>query len=151
MLNEIILPTNFLINSLSVLISMLQLLFLCGRFANNYIDLLNRITTHCTLPGGPISFPIIVHSGHKQFHCIAYLTITIPDGLVLYLLESVEGRQPDSVVHSRSDLDDHVQLHLLIDEMRYYFYSDTQFLHRPWLRTAYQRVNASTKEVDLNR
>lgn len=46
------------------------------------------------------------YPGYKNVHCLSYLTMTIPDGLILYLYGPEVGRRHNMTVYRESWLDE---------------------------------------------
>lgn len=100
-------------------------------------------------PGGPNENQRSCYS-YKKRHCLAYITMTTPDGLVFFANGPVEGRRNDLFLMATLGLDDALRDNLLIDYIQYYVYGDAIFQHRPYLQIAYDRTVATAMEQLFN-
>eukprot|EP00171_Calliarthron_tuberculosum_P001540 IDg1540t1 len=80
------------------------------------------------------------YSGHKRFHRLVYQTITTPDGLILHLYGSMEGRQPDAYLYRQSGIDEDLRHHYVVNGKQYYLYAEKAYVLRPWMQTAYPHL-----------
>eukprot|EP00171_Calliarthron_tuberculosum_P008826 IDg8826t1 len=101
-------------------------------------------------PGGADVDERVNYSGHKRKHCLSYQTVTVPDGLILHIHGPTEGRQPDAVMYSRSNMDDILRDNLLIDGKQYCIYGDVAYRLRPWLCTVFPRRTATADQIQFN-
>ncbi|PXF47633.1 hypothetical protein BWQ96_02612 [Gracilariopsis chorda] len=101
-------------------------------------------------PGGLASNQRSCFSGHTRKHCLKYLTISTPDGLIFYLYGPEVGRRHDMTVMRRSDIESNMESSLVIEGTQYYVYGDPAFGLRPWLQTAFDRENATEDELKYN-
>ena len=67
-------------------------------------------------PGGPSSSPGSCYRVHKRAHCLAYQTITTPDGLVFHIHRPIEGRRSDMMMSIKSNRDQILKKKLLWTE-----------------------------------
>lgn len=72
-------------------------------------------------PGGPNANQRSRYMEHKRLHCLIYLAITTPDGLILYLYGSEVGPRHDMMLYGHSGLDEALEKHLVIDGFQYTF------------------------------
>lgn len=80
-------------------------------------------------PGGASVNQRACYSGHKRTKCLNYLTITTPDGLVIYMYGPEEGRRHDVTLYRKSGLDNFMQQFLLIHGTKYYVYGRSGLCH----------------------
>lgn len=71
-------------------------------------------------PGGSNVNRKSCYSGYKRSHCLVYLTVTTPDGLVLNLYGPEVGRRHDMTLYRQSGLDGALREHLLVNGVQYY-------------------------------
>lgn len=102
-------------------------------------------------PGGRGHLQRTVYSGHKRLLCLIYQTITTPDGLMFFMYGPEVGRRHDMTLYRDSGIGEALENVLLIDGKQYCIYGDAAYLLRPWLQTAYPRINATAAELVYNR
>ena len=100
-------------------------------------------------PGGPNSNQRSCYS-YKKRHCIAYITMTTPDGLVYFAHGPVEGRRNDLFLLVTLGLDEALSQNLLINDTQYYVYGEGIFPHRAYLQVAYDRTMATAIQNFFN-
>lgn len=103
----------------------------------NCIGFLDCTKIFMNRPGGVAANQRACYSGHKRAHCLNYLTITTPDGIVLYMYGPEEGRRHDITLYRKSGLDEAMLQSLLVDDTQYYVYGDPAFVMRPWLQVGF--------------
>lgn len=101
-------------------------------------------------PGGPACNQKACYSGHKRAHCLVYLTITTPDGLILYMYGPEEGRRHDMTLYRKSNLDEVMQHSLMIEGEQFYVYGDNGFVMRPWMQIGFAPSLAGPYESMYN-
>jgi len=121
-----------------------------GAPLDNCIGFIDCTKIQICRPGGPSVNQRSVYSGHKRFHCSIYQTITTPDGLVFHVYGPEEGRRHDLTLYRKSNMDQLLQNHLLIDR-QYCIYEDAAYMLRPWLQVAYPREIATQSQQDYNK
>lgn len=104
-----------------------------------------------TRPGGANVNQRSCYSGHKRMHCLMYMTITTPDGLMFALHGPVEGRRHDLTLMRQSGWEEVLADVLDIEGVQYYVYADSAFTVRPYLQAPFGTVGASVAELDFNR
>lgn len=69
-------------------------------------------------------------SGHGQFQCLVYQTITAPDGLIfhIYGMDPRPGEGVTSICRENG-MNDILRDALLIDERQFYIYGDPAYSH----------------------
>eukprot|EP00171_Calliarthron_tuberculosum_P001921 IDg1921t1 len=122
-----------------------------GGGLSNCVGFIDGTKIDMCRPGGADVNQRVNYSGHKRKHCLGYQTITVPDGLILHMHGPTEGRQPDVVMYSRSNVDELLRDSLLIAEKQYCIYGDAAYRLRPWLCTAYPRRTATEDQVAFNK
>jgi DDE superfamily endonuclease len=101
-------------------------------------------------PGGRSSNQLSVNSGHKRFHCLAYQTITAPDGLILHVYGPDEGRRHDMTLYAKKDMDFIQSENLLIAGKQSCFYGDPAYVLMPWMQVGIPAVTATPDEAAYN-
>lgn len=101
-------------------------------------------------PGGSGLNQRACYSGHKRAHCLVYLTVSTPDGLVLYLYGPEVGRRHDMTLYRQSGVDDQLRETLLIDAQQFYIYGDPAFVLRPWMQVGFNRAFATPAQHTFN-
>lgn len=81
------------------------------------------------------SRPAVSASNHiccyKWVHCLLYLAITTPDGLILYMYGPEEGLRHDITLYRKSNLDVIMEQGFMIAGDQYYAYGNSGFVMRP--------------------
>lgn len=102
-------------------------------------------------PGGASMCQRSVYSGHRRMHCLMYMTITTPDGLISALHGPIEGRRHDLTLFRQSGWEADLEHLLLIDGIQHYVYADSAFTIRPYLQVPFGTVGATLQQVLFNR
>lgn len=90
-------------------------------------------------PGGPTFIQKACYCQHKQAHCLRHLTVTMPDGLIVYLHRLEEGRRHDINFYRKSNLEKIMQHALVIKRKPFYVFGDLGFVMRPWMQIGYDQ------------
>lgn len=99
-----------------------------------------------TRTSGPSVYQRSAYSGHKMFHSLIYQSITTPYGLIFHIYgPDVRGRH-ETTLYRNSGMDQFLQLHLLVDGVRYAIYGDSAYMLRPWLQTEFPRFGATAEQ-----
>lgn len=101
-------------------------------------------------PGGRNINQKACYSGHKRAHCLVYITVSTPDGLIAYLHGPEVGRRHDMTLYRQSGLDDSLSETLLIGGDQFYIYGDAAFLLRPWMQVGFNRAFATPPQLMFN-
>eukprot|EP00171_Calliarthron_tuberculosum_P007193 IDg7193t1 len=122
-----------------------------GGHLENCIGFIVGTRIQISRPGGDNARQRSMYSGHKRFHCLAFQTVTCPEGLIIHMYGPAESRKPDLVLYTRSALDTELHSHMLIEGKQYGIYGDSAYTLRPWMQTAFPRHLASSQQVQYNR
>lgn len=102
-------------------------------------------------PGGHGTLQRSTYSGHKRIHCLIYQTMTTPDGLMFYMYGPEVGRRHDMTLYRESRLGEVLEAVMVIDGKQFCLFGDAAYLLRPWLQTAFPRLNASVQDMLYNK
>lgn len=116
----------------------------------NCVGFIDGTKIFMTRPGGPNINQKACYSGHKRAHCLVYLTVSTPDGLIAYLHGPEVGRRHDMTLYRQSGLDNALSETLLIDGEQFYIYGDAAFLLRPWIQVGFNRAFATPPQLIFN-
>lgn len=83
-------------------------------------------------------------------HCLMYILITTPDGLISALNKPINGRSLDLTQFRSSGWEADLQLVRSIDEIQYYVYADSAFTILPYLQVPFGAVCATLQQVPFN-
>lgn len=83
------------------------------------------------------------YSGHKRDHCLVYLTVTSPDGFILYLHGSEVDHRHDITLYRQSGLDAALQLHNSIVGEQFYVVADSAIIMIQLIRVSFNRTTAT--------
>lgn len=86
----------------------------------------------------------------KRRHSLIHLTITRPDGLILYLYGPYDGGRHDMTSYICSGPDEALQQHAVIDGLPYYIFGDSAFIIRPYLQIVFHSAIAIPEQVLFN-
>ena len=100
----------------------------------------------------PGYFQRAFYSGHKRNHCLQFLSVTAPDGMILYTAGPTNGAHQDNHLVHESGL----VTNMLPDLERrlgktYCIYGDPIFAQSVYLQRGYPRVEITWEQLLLNR
>lgn len=81
---------------------------------------------------------------------LLYLTVTAPDGLILFLYAPNVGRRYDMTLYRQSGLDQEPQQNSVISGTQHYVYGDSAFIMSPRLQVAFNRTFVTLEQAVFN-
>ena len=109
----------------------------CGPKVFGFIDGTSRA---CSMPG---YFQGEFFSGHKRCHCMQFLSLTAPDGMILYTFGPTTGRHQDNFLVNSSGLGEEMLPHLSdllgCGRDKYAVFGDPIFRLTPYVRRGFPR------------
>lgn len=96
-------------------------------------------------PGGPAVNQWSVFSGKKRFLCLIYKSITIPDRLLMSMVNPFKRPRTDLTLLCYSGWEDVMTESFILNRRKYCVYGDSTYLLRPWMVCAFITAFASEK------
>ena len=121
------------------------------RAAFTLLSVHGRIKVQKARPDGNSFNQRSCYSGQKRFHCLAYWTITTPDGLLFHLYGPIAGRHSDAYMYRESEMDYYLRDHIFVHATQYYLYSDQAYVFRPRMQVAFPGFNALAHHDAFNK
>lgn len=90
------------------------------------------------------------YNGHKGFDCLKFQAVVAPDGLILHLYGTVEGRRHYRTMFIESNLSVHLSDTMEIDGVQYYIFGDAAYVLRPFQKTGCQNINLTDEQQLFN-
>lgn len=116
----------------------------------NFIGFVNGTIIFMSRLGRPSLNQRSCYSGHKRRHCLVYLPVIMPDGLILYLYGPEFGYRHDKTLYRKIGLDDALQEHCEMYGQQFYVYVYSAFMMHSWLPITFNRSVATPAEHMFN-
>lgn len=120
-----------------------------GAPLNNCVGFIDVTNLYIARPKGTMQRA--TYNGHKRRNCLKMQAISLPDGLIYHLFGPVDGRRHDITVLRRSNLEEHVQQSLLVDEKQYCLYGDPAYVLREYMQVGFSGAHLTPQQRAFNK
>lgn len=101
----------------------------------------------------PGYFQRAFYSGHKRQHCLQFLSVTAPDGLILYTYGPTNGAHQDNFLVNESGLNSQLEhlSTLVSNDKPYCIYGDPIFARTEYIQKAMPRMERAWQHEIFNK